>query len=652
VATADPSGRREAEVASDQEALHSLSLSDPDGFWMDQARQIDWAREPDRALEVEGDSFRWFASGQLNTCFNAVDRHVLAGRGDQAAIIFESPVTGASREISYAQLLDEVERAAGALLVRGVGPGDRVLIYMPMIPEALVAMLACARLGAIHSVVFGGFAPAELASRIKDAGPRVIVTASCGVEKQRMIPYLPLVRTAIGLAGTAPDVLVVQRPEHEAELAGVQEEDWGVAVADAPRAGCEDVSGDSPLYILYTSGTTGRPKGVVRDAGGHGVALMWSMRDHYGVGPGDVFWAASDIGWVVGHSYIVYGPLLAGCTTVLFEGKPVGTPDAGVFFEIIERHRVNVLFTAPTTIRTIRSADPPGELRRDRDLSSLRTLFMAGERLDTDTYSWAGEVFGCPVVDHWWQTETGWPIVGTAVGIPSHPIRPGSPGRPLPGWSVRVVDEHGADVPPGVRGAVVLTLPLAPGALLTLWGDDERFRSSYLADHPGSYLTGDGGHLDDDGYLFISGRIDDEINVAGHRLSTASIEEVAARHPRVLECAVVGVPDPMKGQVPHLFAVLSPSGEGGGSAEVLGEINAAVRGEISPIATVMGLTPLARLPKTRSGKILRGTIRSIAEGQDYAVPSTIEDPAALSELVDAFGPVPRLSGHPAPSDHA
>jgi propionyl-CoA synthetase len=612
---------------------------DPHAFWARAAEGIAWDRKWDRVFDPSlGPYGQWFAGGELNTCFNAVDRHVLAGRGEQAAIIFESPVTGSSRVISYAELLDEVERAAGALCDRGIESGDRVLIYMPMIPEALIAMLACARLGAIHSVVFGGFAPAELASRIVDAGPKVIVTASCGIEKNRVLPYLPMVRSALDLAGTEVRVLVVQRPEHEADLVADGEEDWTAAVSVAPRAGCADSSGDSPLYILYTSGTTARPKGVVRDTGGHAVALAWSMANFYGVASGDVFWAASDIGWVVGHSYIVYGPLIAGCTTVLFEGKPIGTPDAGVFFELIERHRVNVLFTAPTTIRAIRSADPSGALRSGRDLGSLRTLFMAGERLDTDTYAWAGEAFGCPVIDHWWQTETGWPIVGTAAGVPSQPVRPGSPGHPLPGWSVRVVDAHGEDVPPGVQGAVVLRLPLAPGGLLTLWGDDERFYRSYLADHPGNYLTGDGGYFDEDGYLFISGRIDDEINVAGHRLSTAAIEEVAARHPRVLECAVVGVPDETKGQVPHLFAVLSDPEVDSEARAILGEINAAVRTTISPIATVAGLTALVRLPKTRSGKILRGTIRSIAAGYDYEVPSTIEDPAALTELIEAFGP--------------
>jgi propionyl-CoA synthetase len=622
---------------SDQASLHAASLSDPDGFWTAQVGRLDWTRRPDRALDVRGGAHRWFATGQLNTCFNAVDRHVLAGRGDQAAIIFESPVTNLSEVVTYGQLLDTVERAAGALRARGVNEGDRVLIYLPMIPEALVAMLACARIGAIHSVVFGGFAPAELASRIRDAGPKVIVTASCGIEKERIVPYLPMVEAALALAEVQVNVLVVQRPQYQAELTEGRDEDWAVAVSHAPRAPCVSVSGDAPLYILYTSGTTGRPKGVVRDTAGHGVALTWSMENFYGVGHGDVFWAASDIGWVVGHSYIVYGPLLAGCTTLLFEGKPVGTPNAGVFFELIARHRVNVLFTAPTTIRAIRSADPSGALRRDHDLGSLRTLFMAGERLDTDTYAWAGEAFGCPVIDHWWQTETGWPIVGTAAGISSHPIRPGSPGRPLPGWSVRVVDAHGSDTPHGVQGAVVIEMPLAPGGLLTLWGDDERFRRSYLTEYPGNYLTGDGGYFDEDGYLFISGRIDDEINVAGHRLSTAAIEEVAARHPWVLECAVVGVPDTLKGQVPHLFAILGEP-EPGAAVDVLKEINAAIRETISPIATVSGLTPLARLPKTRSGKILRGTIRSIAAGQDYAIPSTIEDPTALTELIDAYGP--------------
>jgi propionyl-CoA synthetase len=634
----------------DQSTLHSASLADAEAFWRGQARSLDWSRLPERALEVDAGRYRWFASGRMNTCFNAVDRHVLAGHGDRPAVLFESPVTGTSRRITYAELLDETSRAATALRERGVGVGDRVLIYMPMIPEAIVAMLACARIGAIHSVVFGGFAPAELAARIRDASPRIIVTASCGIEKQRVIPYLPIVEAALSAAEHQARVLVVQRPQLPAVLSAGRDEDWADAVAEAPLTECTAVRGDSPLYILYTSGTTGRPKGVVRDTGGHAVALMWSMKNFYGARPGDVFWAASDIGWVVGHSYIVYGPLLAGCTTLLFEGKPVGTPDAGVFFEIIERHRVGILFTAPTTVRAIRSEDPSGNLRNDRDLGSLRALFMAGERLDTDTYAWAKDVFGCPVIDHWWQTETGWPIVGTAVGVSSHTIRPGSPGRPLPGWSVRVVDADGRDAPPGVKGAVVLALPLAPGGLLGLWGDDERFEQAYLREYPGNYLTGDGGHLDEDGYLFISGRIDDEINVAGHRLSTAGIEEIAARHPQILECAVVGVPDEIKGLVPHLFAVISSPTGSLGFLGVLEEVNADIRRLISPIATLGGITPLARLPKTRSGKILRGTIRSIAAGQEFVTPSTIEDPAALVELREALDLSGGASSEPPPAD--
>jgi len=609
------------------------SLDDPEGFWADAATAVDWSRPPTRVLDASSPPlYRWFPDAELNTCFNAVDRHVSAGRANQLALVYDSPVTGTVQRMTYAELRDEVARAAGALRALGVEKGDRVVVYLPMIPEAVVAMLACARLGAIHSVVFGGFAPAELASRISDARPRVVVTASCGIEGARVIPYKPLLDRAIELAGHAPEhCLVVQRPQVEAALTAGRDLDWASAVAAATPTDCVPVQATDPLYILYTSGTTGRPKGVVRDNGGHAVALRWSMAAVYGVSPGDVFWAASDVGWVVGHSYIVYAPLLTGCTTILYEGKPVGTPDAGAFWRVTAEHGVEVLFTAPTAFRAIRKEDPTGELLRKHDLSRLRALFLAGERLDPETYRWAADLLRIPVVDHWWQTETGWPVAANPLGLEALPVKPGSPTVPMPGYDVRVLDGSGERVPPGTDAAIAIRLPLPPGTLPTLWRDDERYVSSYLSRYPGHYLTGDGGHVDEDGYLFVMGRIDDVINVAGHRLSTGAMEEVLAAHPAVAECAVIGVADPLKGQVPRGFVVLK-AGVEAAPETVAAELVQQVRDSIGAVAALRRVDVVKALPKTRSGKILRASMRAIADGQDAPVPSTIEDPGVLDAL--------------------
>jgi propionyl-CoA synthetase len=609
------------------------SLDDPEGFWRDAAADIDWVRPPERILDAGAAPFyRWFPDAELNTCHNAVDRHVAAGRGDQLALVHDSPVTGSVTTFTYAELRDRVARAAGALRALGVQEGDRVVIYLPMVPEAVIAMLACARLGAVHSVVFGGFAAAELATRITDAQPRVIVSASCGIEGTRVIDYKPLLDRALELAEHAPEhCLIVQRPQLPATLVDGRDLDWASTVAAAEPVDCVPVRATDPLYILYTSGTTGRPKGVVRDNGGHAVALRWSMPAVYGVGPGDVFWAASDVGWVVGHSYIVYAPLLTGCTTILYEGKPVGTPDAGAFWRVVAQHGVDVLFTAPTAFRAIRKEDPTGALLKEHDVSRLRALYLAGERLDPETYRWAGEMLGVPVVDHWWQTETGWPVAADPLGLEVLPPKPGSPTVPVPGWDVRVLDTAGEPAPVDVDGALAIRLPLPPGALPTLWGDDERFVESYLSRYPGHYLTGDGGHVDADGYLFVMGRIDDVINVAGHRLSTGSMEEVLAGHPAVAECAVIGVADPLKGQVPRGFVVLK-AGVATDPEVVAAELVQRVRDEIGPVAALRRVDVVTALPKTRSGKILRASMRAIADGVDQPVPSTIEDPAVLDAL--------------------
>ncbi len=609
------------------------SITDPEGFWGEAAKDIDWDRAPTSALDASNPPFyRWFPDGVLNTCFNAVDRHVRDGRGEQAALIYDSPVTGTKRTFSYRELRDEVARFAGLLRGLGVAKGDRVVIYMPMIPEAAIAMLACARIGAVHSVVFGGFAAAELAKRIDDAAPKVLVSASCGIEGSRVIEYKPMLDGAIDLATHKPKhCVILQRPAAAAALVPGRDLDWAQAVAGAEPADCVPVAATDPLYILYTSGTTAKPKGVVRDNGGHAVALRWSMPNIYDTHPGEVFWAASDVGWVVGHSYIVYAPLLTGCTTVLYEGKPVGTPDAGAFWRVIAEHRVKALFTAPTAFRAIKKEDPDGELARKYDLSHFRYLFLAGERLDPETYRWAGELLGIPVIDHWWQTETGWAIAADLMGLEALPTKPGSPTMPVPGYDVRVVDADGAEVKPGETGEIVVRLPLPPGCLPTLWGDDERFVSSYLSQHPGSYITGDGGYRDDDGYLYVMGRIDDVINVAGHRLSTGQMEEVLASHPAVAECAVIGVNDQLKGQIPRGFVVL----KAGVSAEpdvLSAELVQLIRDRIGPVAALRRVDVIPALPKTRSGKILRKTMRGIADGQDEAVPSTIEDAAVLDAL--------------------
>ena len=611
------------------------SLTDPDKFWGAAAGGIDWYRQPTVVLDKSNPPFyRWFADGALNTCFNALDRHVRDGRGDQAALIYDSPVTGAGRTLTYRQLLDEVARFAGVLRDLGTGAGDRVVIYMPMVPEAIVAMLACARLGAVHSVVFGGFAAPELAARIDDAAPKVVVSASCGIETSRVLEYMPILDKAIELSSRKPErCVILQRPQAKATLIEGRDVDWEQAMATAQPADCVPVAATDPLYILYTSGTTAKPKGVVRDNGGHAVVLHWSMANIYDIQPGEVFWAASDIGWVVGHSYIVYAPLLAGCTTVLYEGKPVGTPDPGAFWRVISEHGVKAMFTAPTAFRAIKKEDPNGEFTRKYDLSGFRCLFLAGERLDPETYRWAGELLGVPVVDHWWQTETGWPIAADLMGLDPMPTKPGSPTMPVPGYDLHVVDPvSGEDVPPGTTGDIVLRLPLPPGCLTTLWGDDQRFIDSYLVQYPGSYITGDGGFRDEDGYVYVMGRTDDVINVAGHRLSTGEMEEILASHPAVAECAVIGVNDPLKGQIPRGFVVLKAGVET--DPDVLSvELVELVRAQIGAVAALRKVDVVAGLPKTRSGKILRKTMRGIADGnENEAVPSTIDDVATLDAL--------------------
>ncbi|MCY7341934.1 MAG: propionyl-CoA synthetase [Pseudonocardia sp.] len=619
------------------EDVFRASTDDPETFWLQAARAVDWHVAPTRALDATRQPFyRWFPDGELNVCHNALDRHVDAGRGAQPALIHDSPVTGTQRTYTYVELRDEVARFAGVLAGLGVGRGDRVVIYLPMVPEAAVAMLACARIGAVHSVVFGGFAPKELAARIDDATPTVVVSASCGIEGKRVIEYKPLLDRAIELAAHTPAKRVIlQRPQAVAAM-GPDDVDWVEAMATATPAACVPVAATDPLYILYTSGTTGKPKGVVRDGGGYTVALAWTMPNMFDVGPGETIFTASDVGWVVGHSYIVYAPLIAGATSVLYEGKPVGTPDAGQFWRVVAEHRVKSLFTAPTAFRAIKKEDPAGALAAGYDLSSLEYLFLAGERLDPETYRWASDLLGIPVIDHWWQTETGWPIAGNLMGLDPLQIKPGSPTKPLPGWDVRVLDISGRPAEPGVDGAIVLRLPLPPGSLPTLWNDDARFVASYLSAFDGYYLTGDGGHIDADGYLFVMGRTDDVINVAGHRLSTGGMEEVLASHPDVAECAVIGVADPMKGQVPRGFVVLK-AGVDRDADELAAELVALVRDQVGAVASLREVAVVASLPKTRSGKILRKTMRGIADGADEPVPSTIDDATVL----DALRPVLR-----------
>ena len=615
--------------------------ADPQGFWAAAAAAIAWTKPPERIFDPDGGVYgRWFPDARCNACFNALDRHVEAGRGDRTALYYDSPVAGTKRAITYRELLDETATLAAVLNDLGVAAGDRVLIYMPMIPEAIVAMLACARIGAVHSVVFGGFAPKELATRIDDAEPKVILTASCGVEPSRIVEYKPLLDLAISLARHKPSTCVVhQRPQVEARMMDGQDRDWTALVETAKKAGkrapCADLAATDPLYILYTSGTTGTPKGVVRDIGGYLVALKWSMSAIYDVKPGETFWTGSDIGWVVGHSYIVYGPLLQGCASVLYEGKPVGTPDAGAYWRVIENYKVAAFFTAPTGLRAVRKEDPQAKLIKNYDISSLRTLFLAGERADPDTVAWAETVLGVPVVDHWWQTETGWPIAANPVGLGMLPIKLGSPTVPMPGYDVHVVDEATKPVSAGTMGSLVIKLPLPPGCLPTLYRQDERMRESYLNEFPGYYKTADAGLIDDDGYLTILGRTDDIINVAGHRLSTGGMEEVVASHPDVAECAVLGVKDEVKGETPCGFLVLK-AGVDRTPHEIEKEVVQLVRDKIGPVAAFKMAFVVPRLPKTRSGKVLRGTMKKIADHDPWSTPATIEDPKVLDEIKEAL----------------
>lgn len=625
------------------EDVFRRSVEDPDGFWLDAATAVEWETTPTRALDdSSAPSYRWFPDGTLNTSVNALDRHVRAGNGDRPALVWDSAMVPAKRTYSYAELLDEVATFAGVLRAQGVAPGDRVVIYMPMIPEAAIAMLACARIGAVHSVVFGGFAAKELATRIDDATPVVLVTASGGLEPGRTVEYLPIVEQAIGMSATPPHTVVVKaRPQIPGTAADYKKSsaawfDWDDLAADASPAEPVTVAATDPLYILYTSGTTGKPKGVVRDNGGHAVALMWSMRNIYDIGAGDVWWTASDVGWVVGHSYIVYAPLLVGATTVMYEGKPVGTPDAGAFWRIIAENGVKALFTAPTAIRAVRKADPDAEELKKYPIDTLETLFAAGERLDPDTYEWATRVLDRPVVDHWWQTETGWAIAANLRGLDPMPLVAGSPTVPVPGYRVEIVDGEGKQVPPNTEGNIVIRLPLPPGTLTGLWQDDDRYRRSYLDTFPGYYLTGDSGYIDDSNYVFVLGRSDDVINVAGHRLSTGSMEAVVASHPAVAECAVVGIRDELKGQRPSGYVVLK-SGVDIDHETLRTELVAMVRDQIGAVATFRDVTVVQALPKTRSGKILRKTMRQIADHEQYTVPSTIEDPAVLDALREQLG---------------
>jgi propionyl-CoA synthetase len=619
--------------ASKYDEVFARSIKDPEGFWAEAAGMIDWTKKWDKVLDFSKPPFyKWFVGGELNTCYNAVDRHVEAGHGDRLALIYDSPVTNTVKKLTYNELLDLVSRFAGVLRSLGVDKGDTVILYLPMIPPAIVSMLACARIGAVHSVVFGGFAPRELAVRIDDAKPKVIISASCGIEGSRVIPYKPLLDQAIDIATHKPEkCIIVQRPQVKAELKAGRDFEFHELIAGAKPEKWVPLKATDPLYILYTSGTTGMPKGVVRDNGGHAVALRWTMKYLYGVEPGDVYWAASDVGWVVGHSYIVYGPLLAGCTTVLYEGKPVGTPDPGAFWRVISEHHVKVLFTAPTAFRAIKREDPNGEFLKKYDLSDFKTLFLAGERLDPDTYHWASNLLKKPVVDHWWQTETAWGITANFVGLGLFPIKPGSASKPSPGYDLKIVDSNGKELPRGEQGVILAKLPLPPGCFPTLWHNDERFQESYMSPFPGYYLTGDGGYIDADGYVFVMDRIDSVINVAGHRLSTGGMEEILMEHPDVAECAVVGAYDQLKGQVPIGFIVLK-AGVKKPQEQIVKEVVASIRDKIGAVASFKQAIVVKRLPKTRSGKILRGTIRKIADGDKYSVPSTIDDPVILNEF--------------------
>ncbi|MBI3567767.1 MAG: propionyl-CoA synthetase [Gemmatimonadetes bacterium] len=619
------------------DAAYAAATTDPEAFWGAAAESLHWDRRWDRVLDdAAAPLYRWFSGGELNTCYNAIDHHVLHGRAEQAAVIYDSPVTGVKQRISYRELRDEVARFAGVLRSLGVAKGDRVVIYMPMTPETLIGMYACARIGAVHSVVFGGFAPHELAVRIDDAQPKVVLTASCGIEVQRVVPYKPLLDRALELATHQPShCVVLQRDVHPCALTPGRDLDWRDSAAAATPVACVPVKATDPLYILYTSGTTGVPKGVVRDNGGHAVALKWSMKHIYGVEPGEVFWAASDFGWAVGHSYIVYAPLLAGCTTVVHEGKPVGTPDAGEFWRVIEEHDVRVLFTAPTAFRAIKREDPKGTFFGRYDTSRFRALFLAGERLDPDTYHWARALLQKPVIDHWWQTETGWPVASNCLGLTAFPVKPGSPTKPVPGYVVHILDDDGNELPSNKEGAVAIRLPLPPGTLPTLWRDDARYVETYLSRYPGYYLTGDGGYVDEDGYLFIMGRVDDIIIVAGHNLSTGSMEQALASHPDVAECAVIGVRDALKTQLPIGLVVLK-AGVTRDHATIADELVQVVRDQVGPVANFRQVAVVTRLPKTRSGKVLRRTMRAIADGDAWTMPPTIDDPATLEEIGTAL----------------
>lgn len=619
------------------EDIFQRSINDPEGFWSEAAESIIWYKKWDKVLDDSNPPFyRWFAGGELNTCYNAVDRHVENGKGDQVAIIYDSPVTNQIQKISYKELLDQVSKFAGGLKGLGVSKGDTVIIYMPMVPQAAVAMLSCARLGAVHSVVFGGFAPHELAIRIDDAKPRVIITASGALEGKKLIEYKPMVNKAIELATYKPEKCIVfQRDFVKAEMTEGRDLDWDNLLNGAGPADCVPVKATDPLYILYTSGTTGKPKGIVRDNGGHAVALRWSLKKIYDVKPGDVYWSASDVGWVVGHSYIIYAPLLTGCTTVIFEGKPVGTPDPGAFWRVISEHGVGTLFTAPTAFRAIKRDDPNGEYLKKYDLSGFKYLFLAGERLDSDTYNWASKLLNRPVIDHWWQTETGWPITANCMGIEEFPVKPGSSTKPVPGFDVKILDTDGNVLENGKEGFIAVKLPLPPGTLPMLWQAEERFLKSYMNVMPGYYFTSDGGYIDEDGYVFVTGRVDDVINVAGHRLSTGEMEEIVSTHNDIAECAVFGVEDELKGQVPVGLAVLK-AGTERDEEELRLELVKMIREEIGAIANFKQAAIVKRLPKTRSGKILRGTMRKIADSQEYTTPSTIDDPAILGEMEEAL----------------
>jgi propionyl-CoA synthetase len=617
--------------------VYQAAKSDPESFWLEQSKAIDWVDAPKRALFEKGNSlYEWFADAKVNGCYNAVDRHVENGRADQVAIIHDSPITGTIEKITYAQLQTRVAGLAGALVAQGVTKGDRVIIYMPMVPEALDAMLACARIGAVHSVVFGGFAAHELAVRIDDCTPKAIIAASCGLEPNRTVHYKPLLDDAIAQSAHKPDAcIILQREQEICDLIEGRDLEWHAAIALGTPAECVPVEGNHPAYILYTSGTTGAPKGVVRHTAGHLVALNWTMKNIYQVDPGDVFWAASDVGWVVGHSYITYGPLIHGNTTVVFEGKPVGTPDAGTFWRVIEEHNVRSFFTAPTAIRAVKREDPKGLEAKKYDLSCLRALYLAGERADPDTIVWAQDVLGKPVYDHWWQTETGYTIAGNPAGLEALPVKIGSPTVPMPGYDVQILDEAGHPMPAGELGAIAIKLPLPPGTLPTLWNAEDRFHKSYLNTFPGFYETGDAGMVDEDGYLYIMARTDDVINVAGHRLSTGAMEEVLASHPDVAECAVIGVGDALKGQAPMGFVCLT-TGVNRPHNEITAECVKLIRDQIGPVAAFKLALVVDRLPKTRSGKILRATMVKIADNEAFKMPATIDDPAILDEIKEAL----------------